>query len=231
MNFDHTYITLANHIVFEPVVILTNTIFFILCFIYYKRLINYGHAYSGQMALFILLMGLSSLFGAIAHGVHYQMGTVFFDTVFFLMNALSLFSIYFCFRAPYTYYKLEGIQSKTYINLALLWIFLLLIFSLVHGNFLLIKIHAGIALMYSLVVHYKAYKRNGERGSKLIVNGISVSFLSIIVHSLKLSVHAYFNYKDIAHVIMIVSLMIIYRGIKLNVEELEKAEPVAEVLK
>jgi hypothetical protein len=220
LNFDNTHIILGGFRIYEPVTILTNLVFCALCVVYFRQLSRFSHAYGFQMAWFILLMGTSSLLGAVAHAVHYQLGNVFFETVFFLMNALSLFSIYFCFRAPYTYYHLDKNPPRKYINLAILWVLVLLVYSFINGNFLLIKIHAGITLTYSFVVHYMGYRRKQERGSAWIVSGIGVAFLSIISHSMRFSIHEWFNYKDISHVIMIFSLGIIYKGIRLNLESL-----------
>lgn len=95
------------------------------------------------------------------------------------------------------------------------WVLALLIFSGIQGNFLIIKIHAAIALLYSFIVHYIVYRRTEEKGSGLVVLGIFISFLPIIVHSLKFSIDEWFNYKDIAHVIMIISLVVIYKGARL----------------
>jgi hypothetical protein len=209
--------------IFEPMVIATNSIFFTLCFIYFKRLSLSTHPYGKQMARFILCLGTSSVFGAICHAVHYQLGPVFFNVMFFIMNALSLFSIYFCFRAAYTYYNLKRQASKTYIYIVLAWVLILLVFSGIKGDFTVIKIHAGIVLLYSLIVHYITYKRYNDGGSSLVVTGIVISFIPIIVHSLRFSLHEWFNYKDIAHVIMIVSLIVIYKGAHLNALWLENS--------
>lgn len=168
------------------------------------------------MAWFMLLLGISSCFGAVGHAVHYQLGMTFFRIILFLMNAFSLFSIYFCFRAPYTYVHLDQEPPKKYIYLVLTWVILVLIASAVIGDFLIIKIHAGIVLLYSMITHYLVYKRTNEPGSSIVVLGIFISFLPILVHSLKFSLHEWFNYKDIAHVIMILSLAVIYKGVRLN---------------
>ncbi len=131
------------------------------------------------------------------------------------MNALSLLSIYFCFKAPYLLYTLNKTNPHkkiTYFVIA--WITALLIYTLVRNNFLIIKIHAGIVLVYSFIVHIIVYNRTKEKGSKRVFLGISISFIPIVTHTLKLSVHEWFNYKDLAHVIILISLIVIYTGVK-----------------
>jgi len=221
MEFGNTYIFLFGFKMFEPMVLLMNSIFFILCLLYFNRLNKYHHPYAKQMARFILLLGTSSLFGAIGHGVQLQMGDLFFKIILFLMNAFSLFSIYFCFRSAYTYSNLNKEPAKKYIYLVITWVFILLIASGIQGNFLVIKIHAGIVLLYSLIAHYIVYRRNHDNGSLGVVIGILISFLPIIVHSLRISMSEWFNHKDIAHTLMIISLIVIYKGVKISSERLK----------
>ncbi len=52
--------------------------------------------------MFFLLIGISSTIGSIGHGTHHQFGISFFNVVLFLMNAVSLIAIYYCFKAAYS---------------------------------------------------------------------------------------------------------------------------------
>ena len=96
-----------------------------------------------------------------------------------------------------------------------------LVFTLVLTNFVLIKIHAGIVLSYSLIVHAISLK-NKQEGSGYIVAGILISFFSIVIHILKISLSDWFNYKDIAHVIMLCSLYYIFKGASLKLSNNHK---------
>ena len=213
MEFGSTYFFIFGFKFFEPIVLLTNIIFFALCAIFYTRLLKFKHVYSKQMALFMLLLGISSCFGGIGHTVQKQLGDDFFDLILFLMNAFSILSIYFCFRSAYTYFNLERETKRMYVYFVMMWILILLIVCGIKGSFLMIKIHAGLVLIYSLIVHYLVYRRNKDSGSKLVVFGILASFLPLIAHSLKISLHEWFNHKDLAHVTMIISLIIMYKGV------------------
>jgi hypothetical protein len=221
MNFDYTYIAILGFPVFEPMILLTNLVLFILSIIFFQTLASYSVKYGKQMGAFILLLGVSSLFGAIAHAIHYQLGRLFFNAVFFLMNASSLFSVYYCFRAAIDYTGREGRNRKPYYFAVMAWIIIMLSVCLIFKDFLLIKIHAGLVLIYSLIAHLWAKRNKNEKGNGLVTLGFLLSFLPILVHSLKISVNEWFNYKDISHVIMIVSLSIIYLGAKKNAEDLQ----------
>jgi hypothetical protein len=168
---------------------------------------------ASQWSFFFLNIGLSSLIGSVAHGAHFQLGETFFRTTVFLMNAVSLVAIYFCFKAANTHFSSGKKEPNKLINYGVIfWILILLVVTFLQGNFLLIKIHAGIVLTYSLIVHIITHRR-GLAGSGYVAGGILISFLSIVVHSIKLSAHDYFNYKDISHIIMLISLIFIYNGV------------------
>lgn len=167
--------------------------------------------------MFFLLIGISSTIGSIGHGSHHQFGLQFFNVVLFFMNAVSLIAIYFCFKAAYS--STTNNTSNTKLNYFVIgWITILLLISIWLNNFLIIKIHAGIVLTYSLIAHLISHKKQNQ-GSGWIAVGILVSFLSIVTHSIKLSLHDWFNHKDISHIIMAISLLIIYKGVKLKVTD------------
>lgn len=222
MNFDYTYITLFGCIIFEPMTIVTNLMIFVFSIFCFIKLSKYKHSYPRSWGWFVLLVGISSCFGSTAHAVHYQLGKTFFDVVFYIMNAFSLISIYFCFKSPYLYYtQFKAKPHKKIIYFVIAWIAFLLIYTLFRNNFLIVKVHAGIVLLYSFGVHLVVYNRTKEKGSGLVVLGIGISFLSIIVHSLKFSIHEWFNYKDLAHVIIFCSLCVIYTGVTTNAKKQE----------
>jgi hypothetical protein len=221
MNFDYTSIVLLGLTIYEPMVIVTNFILFLLCLFVFRSLKKYQTPYSKAMSTFILIMGISGCFGAFCHAVHYQLGKPLFDVVFYISNALNLICVYYCFMGSYAYQSRGKTSPNKYAVYGVkAWIVLMLIITLLWNNFLLIKTHAGLVLVYSLIVHLIFYGKNKERGSAIVAIGIFVSFFSIIVHSLHFSLHEYFNYKDIAHVIMIMSLAVIYKGIKINSEQM-----------
>jgi len=219
LNFDYTYVTLFGRPIFEPMVLVTNSVLLLVCVFCFKQLVKFKSAYSSQMAGFIIMIGISSFLAAIDHAAHYQLGKLFFDLVFFVSNLLNLIAIYLLFKASYNYYTFAYNNINKYVLILIpLWLIVLLFVVILNNNFLIIKIHAAFVLVYTLVVHLLVYRKNREIGSRFIVFGVSISFLSIIVHSVKFSFHAWFNYKDIAHVIMIIALIIIYIGIKKNSE-------------
>jgi hypothetical protein len=190
----------------------TNVIFFLIGLYYYRKLNEFDDEYPRQMAGFIFNLGLSSLFGAIAHAIHYQLGFTTFKIVFVIMSVFSMLSMYYCFRAAYTCHLNGKLPDVKIINLIIVYIFIVMLLTVYKGSFLLIEINGGLALLYLLIAHARVIRISGEKGSRFIVLGIVISMLSIVVHLAKTSLHEYFNQKDLAHVIMIVALLFIGRG-------------------
>jgi hypothetical protein len=213
VNFDYTYIILGKAIIFEPVTILTNLFITVFCFFAFFKVRKHRSKHAFQWSMFFLLIGLSSSVGSLAHGAHFQLGETFLRSTVFMMNAISLIAIFYCFKSAHTFYVNDKTAQKKYADyFVIIWIVILLIVTFIQNNFLLIKIHAGIVLTYSMIVHFIESKK-GRPGGSLVAYGIIVSFFSIVIHSLKLSISEWFNYKDISHVIMLVSLIIMYCGV------------------
>lgn len=214
MNFDYTYIILGNAIIFEPMTILTNFFITLFCIFAFFKIKKFRNSLAIQWSSFFLMIGLSSTVGSVAHGAHFQLGETFLRTTVFMMNSISLIAIFFCFKSARTFSAKGKAQQKKYADyIVILWICVLLIITFIQNKFLLIKIHAGIVLTYSMIVHFIQNKK-GYKGGSLVAYGIIVSFLSIVVHSLKFSFGPNFNYKDISHVIMLISLIIMHKGVK-----------------
>ena len=214
LNLHYTYITLFGFKLFEPVTILTNSIIAIYCLFVFSRTQKFDHQISRHWGIFFLLMAVSSLLASLTHGIHAQLGDAFLKTSWFLINSVSLIGIYFFYRATFIYSNLNKENTTQLFNYAaFVWMISLLVATYFLNNFLLIKIHAGIVLFYSLIVHFITF-RNNHAGSGYIVIGILISFSSIIVHSLKFSLGEWFNYKDISHVIVLTSMVFLFKGVK-----------------
>jgi hypothetical protein len=216
LQFDYTYIFLWGLKIFEPVTILTNFLITGLCIFIFLGLKKYKNYISRNWSLFFLFLGISSFVGSFGHAAHHEWGMLFFNVVSFFNNALSFISIYFCYYATTATLSSNKIRPKKIYNyLVIIWFIAMLIITIILNKFLIIKIHAGLVLTYSLIAHIITY-REKLSGSGRIALGIAISFLSILIHSLRISISEWFNYKDIAHVIMMISLFLMYQGIALQ---------------
>jgi hypothetical protein len=63
-----------------------------------------------------------------------------------------------------------------------------------------------------MIIHFIDAEK--VKASSWIAYGILILFLAAIVNAIKFSFHAYFNYLDIAHVLIMINLSVMFVGIK-----------------
>ena len=86
------------------------------------------------------------------------------------------------------------------------------------------KIERVCTVEVVLYIHVLSGKKYGNRSANWIALGITISFLTAVVFTLKISVSDWFNFKDIAHVIMMISVCLIFYGVGLSFNEEKKKE-------
>jgi len=156
-------------------------------------------------------MAISTLVGALTHGLKNHFSSNEFYYIWLFMNLASIPASYFLLQANIQLSKWDEVTKKK-LSIASAIVTLLLAIMVISVNqFLLIKVNAGLIILITLITHFQTYKK-GIKGSGWIVFGFAFSSLSILVHTMQFSLHTYFNYKDISHVIMNIGLYIIFLG-------------------
>ena len=204
-------------LILEPVTAVTDLLLGLFCIWFYRRLALpvKSHPLLRFWRLFFLCIGISTLLGTVAHGLRFYMNEPTFKAVWMMMNLTSIVSSYFLLLATIEiqYDSPRTIQRLQQISLL---ITLMLVSATVYFNdFNLIKIYAGFIIFIALITHFNTYKK-GLKGSGYITFGFAFSLTSIWVHTMKLSIDDYFNFKDISHVIMLISLYFIFLGAMLK---------------
>ncbi len=161
-----------------------------------------------------MFLSLSSLVGAVAHGIHNQLGKNVFNITWIIMNSCTLFGAFFATRATvFSLFQSEKI-IRTFNSFLTVWIIVIIGITFYLGNFRITEANVAVLVLFIFISHiYLLNKKDFRKDAfRFIVFGFAVSMLSIIVHVLKLSFHEHFNFKDIAHLIMCVSQYLLYRG-------------------
>lgn len=219
---DYTTITIAGITLTEPVTSFTDIILAIISFIFAgrikKRLI--ANAMNKAWHLFFIFMGISTSIGAVAHSIREIATIQTFDAFWMIMNMSSSISVLFALQATIQYSnpakRLEKILTAVNVGLLLLFFG----YTIAINDFENFKIHAAIGLLIIFITHLVGHFKK-RIGSGWIVNGMLLSFLTVLIHTTKFSLDEWFNYKDISHVIMMVSLLLIYKGICVMSESMQ----------
>jgi hypothetical protein len=227
VKFDYTYKIIYGLKIYEPGVIVTNLILLLICIWFFIKLMSLKNIYSRNMAGFILMLGLSGCIGAVIHATHYQLGWSFLRIMNFASNVINILVAFLCFRGSYHIQNYRTRRNRnTMLNVSLVWLIAVIIYAWVRSDFIVITIHAGLVLLYAFYTHYRLDK-NEFAGTTWVMGGIVVAFFSILVHLFKLSFHHWFNHKDLAHIFMIASLLLMGKGILMNSRVLEHTRSTA----
>ena len=106
--------------------------------------------------------------------------------------------------------KLKWIKLFPFIQFG---IFLIFIFS-DFRNFTIVRINSAIGFIcFVLPISGILYFRNKLIGLKFILLAIMLSLLPAVVYFKEISIHKWFNYHDLSHVLMAICIFLLYKGV------------------
>jgi hypothetical protein len=129
------------------------------------------------------------------------------------MNVSNLPGSYYLLKAGI---EISGFRDtiKRKLNVAIfIYMGIIALLTIILNNFQLIKVNALIVIVFTIIQHFRAW-RKGIPGNGYIWGAYAFSITALIVHTAKLSVSDWFNFKDISHVIMNITLIILFIGVK-----------------
>ncbi len=209
-----TTIYIGDFAIHQPVTVFTDYIITALTFYFYLQLNRLPNADTSiiEWKRFFLILSLATFFGGCSHAffeVHEGLG---YKSFWLTMQALNIFSVYRAQQAT-LHSILNNSEKKYYWNLSYhtqLVLFFIAVF--VFQNFKVVIIDSVIGLIPIMVIHFIDAKK--VRSSIWIAYGISILFIAAAVNMTKFSFHAYFNYLDIGHVLIMINLSLMFIGIK-----------------
>lgn len=199
----------------EPITVLTNIFLSVFTFSFYYRVTQTAHKddkLSLYWAYFFLFLGIANTIAAFTHGFKSYFEQDDYYYIWMFMNMAGIPSSYYLLLTNLEISEFSDKKRVWYYRASQIMTLALVITMFFLNNIGLVKLNAGIVILITLLVHFQTF-RKGNPGSKLIFGGFAFSMLTILVHNLKLSLHDYFNYKDISHVIMNIGLYIIFLGV------------------
>lgn len=201
----------------EPMTSLTNLFIFIQCVFLtmnvYKKVKSTKVFINVLLGGFFLFMGLSALFGGISHGLRFHLSASEWRIMWLIMSLCSGISILFIEMATLNL-KLFSSQKINYFSILFFVKFLIFGFYVInYPDFIISKINVVLGLLFVLIGGFISWRR-GSQIARFIFYGILFSLSTGIIHSLKISISDQFNYKAISHILIMISLQIIYNGIR-----------------
>ena len=212
-----TSVNIGDVKIMEPVTALTDLIVSLVCVIAFIRLKKSKHHRSVTIRLyrsFFLTMALATAFGGIV-------GHAFLHYLSFEWKlpgwVISMLSVALAERGSIIHarplLKKHMGNFFSWINIIELLAFIsLAMFTL---KFIFVEIHAVYGLLLVLFsFELFVYRKTGDKGSKLALWSVFFGFLAMLIHLTKFSIHQWFNYLDLSHVMMAISSYVLYKGVE-----------------
>jgi hypothetical protein len=212
MLYYSTEIEIAGVVIRDPVTALTNIGIFATGLVCYLRLrkpeLQFPHR---NWISFFLLVGIAALIGVVVHGFSFYTPADLHFHIWWTMGAVqgagvSLAQFGFTSNVFARFRKLViALVSLQFIAFAVL--------LYVTGSFKVAEVHVAVGLL-PIMFYYLYMGMKGYRPELLIAVGILISGLTALVHTLKLSIDLWFNYNDLAHVLIMISMVVMYKGVQ-----------------
>jgi hypothetical protein len=198
----------------EPVNMLTDLIVTTICFLALFQLSKRKIPGKTQLYFrrYFLLLGLATLLGGIiGHGFLYA-----FSFAWKLPGwIVSMLSVAFIERSSIEYarpYINERI-GKAFLILNIIELLTVMTITISTLNFEWVELHSGYGLLaIVLPFHSYVYFKTGDKGSKVILSAVLIACMAALVFRNQFSLHKWFNYIDLSHLLMAIAVFIFYRG-------------------
>ncbi|HRG51976.1 MAG TPA: hypothetical protein PLL00_04005 [Bacteroidia bacterium] len=210
-----TTITIAGISIHEPVTVFTDLIISAIAILFYFKLRNSKTQVIIHWGYFFLFFGISTFVGSCSHAFFLMHEGWMYKSFWIPMQLINGVAVYFAQQATLVSVLQNNASKSTWEKIYRFQLIAFMIAVPLFRNFLVTVIENALGLIPVMVLHYK-YK---EHYAKIIANGIAISFLTAIIHISKFSLHAYFNSNDIAHVFIMISLWVMYKGVNIKRKE------------
>ena len=199
--------------IYSPVTSITDYLISALTFYFYMRLRRKSNEQEPiiNWSRFFLFMSLSTFMGGTAHGFFiFGVGNGFFVS-WYIMQILNGISIYFMQKATLSTILKNSVHKEKWRIAYIIQLAIFIPSVIFFSNYLVTVIVNAVGFIPVMILHY----RNKENKSSVMIgHSIAISFITAFVHLSKISVNDYFNNKDIAHIFINISFIVMFRGIK-----------------
>jgi hypothetical protein len=205
------YKYLSNYLC-EPTTSITDVLLAIFAFYCYSSISTSkfkNEAYS-KWGLFFLFLSLATLIGGIAHGISCIQDHRYYMIFWVMMQIFSGISIYSSQQAVIVAEIRNENIKKWLTKLSKIQFFVFLICVFVFLNFRVLAINSAIGLVQMIIL---CLPTNNRKYKGIVSLGFWISFFTIYVNQKKIYFSYWFNHNDISHVIMFLSVALIFSGV------------------
>ena len=209
-----TTITLGEFAIHQPVTAITNIMIAAFCLTYslkLKQLNSNDESLVYWRYYLNFLMG-ATLLGACTHALFAQHEGFGYMSFWLATQAVNCIGVYAAQKAMLTSVLNESANKNLYTKLINIQLVVFIIAVFVFKNFMVVVLNTAFGFIPIFYTHLIDSRKNPE--SMWIVMGVVVLFSTAITFIGKFSLHKYFNFLDISHVLIMIKLTMFFVGIK-----------------
>jgi len=198
----------------EPIAMLTNIIVAFVCFYSFyqlnkRKIPGRAHLY---FRFYFLLMGIATLLGGVVgHGFLYALRFEWKLPGWLIgMVAVGLIQ-----HAAIAHARpiIKPHIGNYFLAVNLTELIVLMIATVITLNFNWVELHSVYGLLAIVsTFHTYIYYRTRDKGSLTILGGLAITGVASLVFKNKLSLHSWFNYQDISHMLLAIAAYVLYLG-------------------
>jgi hypothetical protein len=198
----------------EPVTTLTDLLISAVCAFAFLRMSKLPAKPWSQIHLknYFLLVGLATLLGGLlGHGFFYALSHGW-KLPGWIVGIISVALIERS-SISHAHPLLPPRVGNFFMTLNVIEMVAILIITILTIDFKWVEYHNAYGLIVNVAgFHAYTYFKTKDRGSFLILAGVGITALASLVFTQHYSLHTWFNYIDISHVLLAIAAYVIYRG-------------------
>ncbi len=198
----------------EPMTTFTDVIVAIVCFYAFYQLNKRKFTGRSQMFFryYFLLMGIATfLGGVIGHGFLYALSFGWKLPGWII----SMISVALIERSAISHAGslIKPPIRKFFLIFNLLELVTIITITMITLDFKWVQFHSGYGLLAIVsTFHLYTYFRTGDKGSLYMLSGVGVTCIASYIYINKISLHTWFNYLDISHILLAIAAYSLYLG-------------------
>jgi hypothetical protein len=198
----------------EPITALTDLLVSAVCFYAFIKLTR--HAVQTKTIVcfryYFLLLSLATLFGGL-------IGHAFLYALSFSWKLpgwiISMLSVALIERSAIEYARphIDKRVGKFFLVFNIVELITIMTITFSTLNFKWVEFHSGYGLLaIVLPFHAYTYYKTKDRASAIVIAAVLIACCAALIFMNKISLHQWFNYLDISHVLMAIASYIFYKG-------------------
>lgn len=198
----------------EPMTTLTDFLVSAVCIYAFFKLSQHSGKSRAltYLRMYFLLMALATFFGGlIGHAFLYAFGFAWKLPGWII----SMISVAFIERSAIDYSRIY-IKARTvnfFLIVNILELITIMSLTLSSLNFKWVEFHSGYGLLgVVLPFHSYIYLKTRDRGSLMMIVAVGIASIAALIFMTKFSLHTWFNYLDISHVVMAIGAFVFYKA-------------------